>query len=103
MPFVVASRLGATQIDRNWSLLAEHADTKIPKIQIPTALLAGDKDVVIGGATANQLRELIAPRVPELREVTLLPNIGHWVQQEAAAETNAFLLRLRASFPMAAR
>jgi pimeloyl-ACP methyl ester carboxylesterase len=30
--------------------------------------------------------------VDDLREVILLPGIGHWVQQEAPSETNRVML-----------
>ncbi len=71
--------------DRNWEA---SADITNPVIQIPTLFIAGTKDMVIGGANAEQIRSRMAPLVPNLT-IELLPNIGHWVQQEAAADTNA--------------
>ena len=40
-------------------------------------------------ASAEKLTALMAPSVPNLRGVTVLPGIGHWVQQESPAECNA--------------
>jgi pimeloyl-ACP methyl ester carboxylesterase len=47
---------------------------------------------VIGGADVNALKQAMKTSVPQLMDVILIPNIGHWVQQEAADETNAVLL-----------
>ena len=77
-------------IDRNWELLGEKADTVIEQ---PTLFIAGEKDNVIGKATREKLVDTMTPRVPNLADVILLPNIGHWVQQEAPAEVNAQMLR----------
>jgi pimeloyl-ACP methyl ester carboxylesterase len=32
------------------------------------------------------------PAVPNLRGVELIPDIGHWLQQESPAETNAAVI-----------
>ena len=77
-------------IDRNWQLLAPHANAVIEQ---PTLFIAGDKDNVIGGADREKLFKLMSPLVPKLDDVVLLPGIGHWVQQEAAEEVNAVMLR----------
>ena len=42
------------------------------------------------GADADALRSGMA--ATDLRDVVILPKIGHWVQQEAPAETSAALL-----------
>jgi pimeloyl-ACP methyl ester carboxylesterase len=36
---------------------------------------------------------MMTPVMQDLREVTLIPEIGHWVQQEAPKETNDAILR----------
>jgi len=81
-------------IDRNWELLAPQADTPIA---MPSLFLAGDKDMVIGGADEKRLREMMEPQVSDLRKVILLPGIGHWVQQEAPEDTNRIVLDFLAS------
>lgn len=76
-------------IDRNWELLAPFAQKPITQ---PVLFIAGDKDMVIGGASAEDLKSSMAAMVPNLKDVVLFPGIGHWVQQEAATETNEALL-----------
>lgn len=48
-------------------------------------------DSVIRGASEEQLRKRMAPRIPEL-EIVMLPSIGHWVQSEACAQVNDALV-----------
>ena len=70
--------------DTNWDL-TEDLD---PVIQIPSAFISGAADVVIGGASQEALISMMKPVMTDLREVTLVPKMGHWVQQEAPAVTN---------------
>lgn len=74
---------------RNWEITPQLTDKKIP---IPTLFIAGTRDVVIAGATAERLQGGMARVVEDLRGVVLIPDIGHWVQQEAPAQTNAAML-----------
>ena len=76
-------------IERSWEITAHLADAVI---QIPTLFLAGERDMVIAGASAANLRSSIGRVVTDLRDVVLVPGIGHWVQQEAPEETNQALL-----------
>ncbi len=48
--------------------------------------------MVIGGATTDQLKARMTPVVQNLQDVVLIPDVGHWVQQEAPAQTNATLI-----------
>lgn len=75
--------------DQNWVASAAIED---PVIRVPVLFLAGAQDGVIGGATAAQLRARMAPVVEHLQDVVLIPDVGHWVQQEAATQTNTTLL-----------
>jgi pimeloyl-ACP methyl ester carboxylesterase len=77
-------------IDRNWALLGDKANTII---QQPVLFIAGDKDNVIGKTTREKLLEKMQVTVPNLTDVILLPDIGHWVQQEAADRVNAEMLK----------
>ena len=72
----------------SWELTADLDQT----VRVPALFIAGDKDLVISGATEPQLRAMMATTLPQLTDVVLIPDIGHWVQQEAAEETNAALL-----------
>jgi pimeloyl-ACP methyl ester carboxylesterase len=62
--------------------------------------VAGEKDVVIRGASAEALTNSMRNAVPGLREVKLVPNAGHWVQQERPTEVNeAIVAFLKANAP----
>ena len=76
-------------IERNWKLTEDLQDHSI---KVPTLFLAGSQDMVIGGADKEALEGSMKEVIPLLEEVVLLPNIGHWVQQEAAEETNSILI-----------
>lgn len=76
-------------LDRNWATTPQLTGAKIAA---PVLFLAGDKDTVIRGATANGLRASLQRTATDLRGVVLLPNTGHWVQQERPAETNAAII-----------
>lgn len=76
-------------IGRNWELTENLAGSSI---RVPALFIAGDKDIVIGGATQAALETMMKPVMPELREVLLIPGIGHWVQQEAPEQTNRAML-----------
>jgi len=74
---------------RNWLITENLAEVKIT---VPTLFIAGSRDVVIAGATQEQLTGAMSRVVDDLRGVILIPEIGHWVQQEAPAVTNAAML-----------
>ena len=76
-------------IERNWKLTE---DLKDHNIKVPTLFLAGSQDMVIAGASKESLESSMKEAIPLLEEVILLPNIGHWVQQEAAEQTNSILI-----------
>lgn len=76
-------------LHRNWEITEDLADTKI---QQPVLFVAGEKDVVIGGADKEQLKQRMNSAVPGLRDVVLIPEAGHWVQQESAEEVNRLIL-----------
>lgn len=72
-------------LHRNWEI-TEELD---PIVKVPTLFIAGEKDMVIAHATAEQLKSALSRVVPDLRDVVLIPKVGHWVQQEAPQQTNA--------------
>ncbi len=76
-------------IERNWEITVDLEDFAI---KVPTLFLAGSQDMVIRGATKEMLQSSMEKSIPNLQQVILLPNIGHWVQQEAPEETNQALL-----------
>lgn len=73
--------------DRSWELSAPFAGRTIDQ---PAAFISGDRDLIRGMPGWEATMRTV---VTDLRELTILPGIGHWTQQEAPAETNAALLR----------
>ena len=73
---------------RNWETTPELTGAKI---DIPVMFLAGEDDSVIRGRSAEQLQASMEETCTDLREVTLLPDTGHWVQQEEATRVSAEL------------
>ncbi|MAP93475.1 MAG: epoxide hydrolase [Ponticaulis sp.] len=76
-------------LDRNWELTADLADQTISQ---PVLFIAGEKDTVIGGATKPMLETAMATPVPGLKDVILIPETGHWVQQEESEKVNELVL-----------
>lgn len=74
---------------RNWEI-TEHLDGV--KIEAPTLFVAGQKDIVIGGATAPMLTAMMGQAMSDLRDVVIVPEMGHWIQQEDPKATNDAVL-----------
>lgn len=74
---------------RNWESTPELDGATI---DIPVMFLAGEKDRVIGGATEEQLRAGMEITAKDLRSVTVVPETGHWIQQERPEIVNDALL-----------
>jgi pimeloyl-ACP methyl ester carboxylesterase len=72
--------------NETWNLTAG-APTKIHQ---PAMFAAGDKDGVI--MMAAQALQDMPSHVTDLRINQLIPNVGHWTQQEAPAETTKLML-----------
>ena len=78
-------------LDRSWALSAPFQGKKIEQ---PALFISGDRDLIQMNPTyETQMREV----VPNLRDVVLLPGIGHWTQQEAPAAVNRALIAFLAS------
>lgn len=74
---------------RNWEITENLEGVKVA---VPTLFIAGERDVVIAGASQEQLTGSMSRVADDLRGVVLFPEIGHWVQQEAPEQTNAAML-----------
>ncbi|PCI73625.1 MAG: epoxide hydrolase, partial [SAR86 cluster bacterium] len=74
---------------RNWEI-TEHLQGAT--IKIPVLFIAGSRDIVIAGADKEGLTATISRATENLVDVVLIPEIGHWVQQEAPTETNAAMM-----------
>ena len=70
---------------RNWEI-TEHLEGAT--IKVPVLFIAGSLDSVIAGADEERLTATISRAADDLRGVILIPDIGHWVQQEAPEEVN---------------
>jgi pimeloyl-ACP methyl ester carboxylesterase len=81
---------------RNWETTPQLANAKITA---PVMFIAGEKDGVIRGASAEQLTKSMSTVATDLRGVKLFPGAGHWVQQERPAETNAALIEFLKGLP----
>jgi pimeloyl-ACP methyl ester carboxylesterase len=68
-------------------------------IRQPAVFIAGARDGVIGGASKEALEASMKPHFDDLRGVHVIPNAGHWTQQEAPEETNKALLAWLKSLP----
>jgi pimeloyl-ACP methyl ester carboxylesterase len=77
-------------IDRNWELLAPWAGAKVI---VPALYVVGDRDLVVRFPGADKLIANLGQVVPQLRGNILLPDCGHWTQQERPEEINAALIR----------
>lgn len=74
---------------RNWELTPQLADARVA---VPTLFIAGEKDSVIAGAPQARLEGSMRRVVDDLRGVVLIPEAGHWIQQERPQQTNAAIL-----------
>lgn len=79
---------------RNHNLTWQLTEGAPTTIEQPALFVAGDKDGVIA-MTGDALQNM--PKyVTDLRINTLIPDIGHWTQQEAPAAVNQHLLKFLA-------
>lgn len=76
--------------DRNWELTPQLAGATI---SAPVLFIAGEDDPVIRGHTAESLTTMLKVTVKDLCGVTILPNAGHWIQQESPAAVNTALIQ----------
>jgi len=78
-------------LDRTWALSAPFQGKKIEQ---PALFISGDRDLIRMNPNYEPAMRAV---VPDLRDVVLLPGIGHWTQQEAPEAVNAALLRFLGS------
>jgi pimeloyl-ACP methyl ester carboxylesterase len=70
-------------ISRNWQLSGNFE----PRVTVPSLMIMAENDVVLPPALTEGMDRF----VPDLERV-LIPDCGHWTQQEKPAETNAAML-----------
>ena len=75
--------------DRNWELGAKWADANIER---PAAFIAGSEDPVLKMIRPDAI-DIMRRRAPDLRDTVIIPNAGHFVQQEQPAAVNNAILK----------
>ena len=75
--------------ERDWEELPQLA---IEKVTQPALFLAGARDPVLNFVPNRNMLELIEPFYLDLRRKLVVPDVGHWVQQEAPAVVTRELL-----------
>jgi len=83
-------------IHRNWETTPQLVNAQIA---LPVLFVAGEKDLVLRGATVEQLTATMSKFVGDLRGVKLYPGVGHWVQQERPDEVNKAIIEFLKSLP----
>jgi pimeloyl-ACP methyl ester carboxylesterase len=63
----------------------------------PSCFIGGERDMVRALIPGVDLYQAPGVSCTDFRGSTILPGIGHWVQQEAPADTNAALERFLAT------
>ena len=58
----------------------------------PALFIAGERDPVLAFIPGVKLSDLMDPWYADLRGKVLIPEGGHWIQQECPAATNSALL-----------
>lgn len=76
-------------IDRNWELLApwHHA-----RVEVPALYVAGERDLVLSFPGGKEMVANLKNFVPQLRRTLIIPECGHWTQQEKPEEVNEALI-----------
>ena len=87
-----ASAAASTSIATSIGTGRRRRSSPTAKITAPATFIAGDRDGVIRGATAEQLTASMSRSRPTSAASRCFPSAGHWVQQERPEETNAALL-----------
>lgn len=78
--------------DRSWERTEPLADAKVTQ---PALFVAGAKDGAL--LMSQKPLERMPDYVPKLAEQVIIPDVGHWVQQEASEQVNTALLRFLGS------
>jgi len=76
-------------LDRNWEIQSSLAGAPVT---MPALYMAGDRGLIVLFPGMDQLLANLKRFVPGLRNIQMLPDCGHWTQQERPAEVNAALL-----------
>lgn len=81
-------------LDLNWELTESFADSVV---EVPVFFLYGERDCDMEGFSGSDPIGMMKSRVPDLREVVMVPGAGHLVQMEKPDEVNSILTRFLGS------
>ena len=73
-------------VDRSWELMAAFDGAQVA---IPALYIAGDRDFVVGVFQQSIAEQ--SKLVPKLKSI-MLPDCGHWTQQERSSEVSAAMI-----------
>lgn len=76
-------------LDRNWEL---QAALEGMQVRVPALYVVGERDVGLSIPGMRQIMDAMPSLVPNLRDTLVIPQAGHWIQQERPEEYNAALL-----------
>lgn len=76
-------------LDRNWELMAPWSGARVT---VPAFYMAGEQDLVVKFPGAEQLIANLGQFVPKLQKTIMLPDCGHWTQQEKPNEVNSAII-----------
>ncbi|MBB4638110.1 alpha/beta fold hydrolase [Longimicrobium terrae] len=76
-------------LDRNWELQAALDGLTV---RVPALYVVGERDVGLSIPGMRQIMDGMPALVPHLRDTVVIPEAGHWIQQEKPEEYNAALL-----------
>ena len=79
--------------DLDWQNDADLTTVESQTITVPSAFAAGEADPVLSFIEGVDLVSLMSTRMTDLRFAEIIPEAGHWVQQEQADKINDLLLR----------
>ena len=59
---------------------------------VPALYIAGERDIMLDFPGVRQRIPDMSKSVPQLRRTIMLPDCGHWTQQERPAEVSAAMI-----------
>jgi pimeloyl-ACP methyl ester carboxylesterase len=80
-------------MDRDWEELPHLAGAVV---QQPALFVVGERDPVLGFMRTDAMKT----HVPNLRKTVVVPDCGHWTQQERPAEVNQELIEFLQGLPL---
>ena len=80
--------------DRNWEIGAQYAGRCV---EVPTLFISGAQDPVLQ-MVGNDAMDIMREKVKDLRDIVLIPDAGHFVQQEQKTAFNQILVTFLSGF-----